>query len=312
MTISQLEYLIAVHTYGSFVVAAEHCFVTQPTLSMQIQKLEESLGVKLLDRSKQPVIATEVGKEVIAIARNIIQQTATIKDIIADKKGEVAGVLKLGIIPTLAPYLLPLFVNHFCGLYPKVKLIINELTTDEIIKSLKNETIDCGLLVTPLEEKLLKETILFYEPFVTYLSPENPLLAKKNIEASDLNVAHVWVLKEGHCFRNQVLNICSHVNNFVQNRQVEYASGSLQTLMQMVELGEGLTILPELAIWSVSENQMDRVRYFSDPQPVREVSLVTHRDYYKKNIIDALVLSIKENIPAKMKSESKRNVVSIH
>ena len=210
MTIVQLEYAVAIDTYRSFVLAAQKCFVTQPTLSMQVQKLEEQLGVKLFDRTRQPVVPTEIGVEIIEQARKIISESNKIKEIIADKNNEISGELKLGIIPTVAPYLLPKVLGNFLIKYPKVNLNITELHTDVIINQLKLAILDCGILATPLLQTTLVETPLYYENFVSYVSKISPLFKKKALIASDLVDDQLWLLNEGHCLRNQILNICKH------------------------------------------------------------------------------------------------------
>ncbi len=208
MTIVQLEYIVAVDTYRSFVAAAEKCFVTQPTLSMQVQKLEDTLGVKLFDRSKQPVTPTEIGIDIIAQARILLSESEKIKEIITDRQKELSGELKVGIIPTISPYILPKIFNGFVEKYPQVKLIVWEQTTENIIQQLKMGTIDCGILSTPLHESSLIEIPVFYENFVAYASKTSKLYKKKTIDPDDIDMEEIWVLNEGHCMREQVLNIC--------------------------------------------------------------------------------------------------------
>jgi LysR family hydrogen peroxide-inducible transcriptional activator len=312
MTITQLEYIVALDTYKSFVLASEKCFVTQPTLSMQVQKLEEELGVKLFDRKKQPIKTTTIGHEILTIARSIIQQSHAIKNLVAENKGEIVGQLKLGVIPTLAPYLIPLFVTNFIDKYPKVKLTIIELTTDQIIQNIKNETIDCALLVTPLHEKYIKEIPLFYEPFVAYVSKKSKLYKLKQINTEDIDLAETLVLNEGHCFRNQVLSLCNRqTSSLAEKPWVEYETGSLETFKRLIEKGQGVTILPELAITDFNAKQTAMLRYFKTPEPVREVSLITHTDYYKKNIIEALKQEIAAVIPQKMLIKQHKNIINI-
>ena len=269
MTLVQLEYVIAVDTYRSFVSAAEKCFVTQPTLSMQIQKLEELLNVKLFDRSKQPVVPTEIGSQIIAQARIVIQESSKIKEIIENQKTEISGELKIGVIPTIAPYLLPAVIANMLDKYPDIKLTIWEYTTDDIIKHLKIEAIDCGILATPLYENKIDEQPLFYENFVSYISKNSKLYKKKAIEANDLQEENIWLMNEDHCMRAQVLNICRSTKN---NRMpsLAYNTGSIETLIRMVDINRGVTLLPELALQDLSSKQLNKVRYFRSPEPVRE------------------------------------------
>lgn len=309
MTITQLEYAVAVDTYRSFVLAAEKCFVTQPTLSMQIQKLEEHLGVKLFDRSRQPITPTEIGIEIIEQARILLQESFKIKDIIEERKGEIGGELKIGVIPTVAPYLIPKVIGGFLVKYPKIRLSISELTTEHIIKQIKVGLLDCGILATPLEEDFLEERPVYYENFVSYLTKSSPMFKKKALTTNDLDVDNLWLLNEGHCMRNQVLNICHHTKS--NHHKLNYNTGSIETLIKMVDVNEGITILPELAIQDFSVKQMDRVRYFKSPEPSREISIVTHKNFIKKRMIDALEQEILLAIPKRMKSKKKKSVISI-
>lgn len=309
MTITQLEYAVAVDTYRSFVLAAEKCFVTQPTLSMQIQKLEEHLGVKLFDRSRQPITPTEIGIEIIEQARILLQESFKIKDIIEERKGEIGGELKIGVIPTVAPYLIPKVIGGFLVKYPKIRLSISELTTEHIIKHIKVGLLDCGILATPLDEDFLEERPVYYENFVSYLTKSSPMFKKKALTTNDLNVDNLWLLNEGHCMRNQVLNICQHTKS--NHHKLNYNTGSIETLIKMVDVNEGITILPELAIQDFSVKQMDRVRYFKSPEPSREISIITHKNFIKKRMIDALEQEILLAIPKRMKSKKKKAVISI-
>jgi LysR family hydrogen peroxide-inducible transcriptional activator len=311
MTTVQLEYIVAVDTYRSFVTAAEKCFVTQPTLSMQIQKLEDELGIKVFDRSKLPVVPTEIGITVIAQARIILKENARIKEIIAEHKKEIQGTLKVGIIPTLAPYLLPRILTDFMKKYPKVKLEIWEYPTEQIMQLLKQELLDCGLLATPLHNPHLEEHPLFYESFVVYAAKSNELFARKYIRPEDLDVREVWLLNEGHCMRNQVLNICRDKFTMGEYKNLEYNTGSVETLKRMVDLNEGYTILPELSLQDLSARQMNMVRYFKSPEPVREISLVTHRFFIKQALIGAFKKEILTHVPEKMKVQKQRKVVEI-
>ncbi|WP_109698537.1 hydrogen peroxide-inducible genes activator [Chitinophaga deserti] len=311
MTTVQLEYVVAVDTHRSFVTAAEKCFVTQPTLSMQIQKLEDELGIKLFDRSKLPVVPTEIGAAVIAQARIILKENARIREIIADRKKEIQGTLKVGIIPTLAPYLLPRVLTSFLKKYPKVKLEVWEYSTEQIITLLRQEQLDCGLLATPLHNQHLEEHPLFYENFVIYAAKSNKLTEKKLVDAGELDAKDIWVLNEGHCMRNQVLNICHDKFGMGEFKNLEYNTGSVETLKRMVELNEGYTILPELSLQDLSAKQMNMVRFFKAPEPVREISLVTHRYFIKQALIEAFRKEILASVPDKMKVRKTRKVIDI-
>ncbi|MFD0752230.1 LysR substrate-binding domain-containing protein [Mucilaginibacter calamicampi] len=311
MTIVQLEYIVAVDTYRSFVIAAEKCFVTQPTLSMQVQKLEDTLGVKLFDRSKQPVTPTEIGVDIIQQARVLLAESEKIKEIISDRQRDLSGELKVGIIPTISPYILPKVIKGFIERYPQVKLIVWEQTTEQIIQQLKLGTLDCGILSTPLRESALKEIPVFYENFVAYASKNSKLSKKKNITPDDIDMEEIWVLNEGHCMREQVLNICQRRRSTQGFQHFEYNTGSVETLKRMVEQNNGATILPELALADMSEKQMERVHYFKSPEPAREVSIVIQKNFLKRRMIEALRNEILELVPKRMRTKKKKEVMEI-
>lgn len=308
MTLVQLEYIVAVDTYRSFVGAAEKCFVTQPTLSMQVQKLEEMLNVKIFDRSKQPIIPTEIGAQIIEQARLVLQESSKIKEIISSQQQDVVGELKVGIIPTVAPYLLPKVIASMMEKYPDLKLLIWEYTTEDIIHHLKTGILDCGILATPLGDGSVEETPLYYENFVTYISKNSKLYKKKAIDADDLEDENIWLLNEGHCMRSQVLNICRSTK---QNRLqgLTYNTGSVETLIRMVDMNNGATLLPELALEELSNKQLSKVRYFKSPEPVREISLVTHKNFIKKRMLNALKEEVLAVIPKTMRQKKKKDVV---
>jgi len=311
MTIVQLEYIVAVDTYRSFVAAAEKCFVTQPTLSMQVQKLEDTLGVKIFDRSKQPVVPTEIGVDIIAQARVLLAESEKIKEIITDRKKDLSGELRVGIIPTISPYILPKILTGFIEKYPQVKLVVWEQTTEVIIQQLKLGMLDCGILSTPLHESSLTEIPVFYENFVAYTSSNSKLAKKKNIRPEDIDIEEIWVLNEGHCMREQVLNICQRRKTTQSFKHFEYNTGSVETLKRMVEQNNGATILPELALTELTEKQLERVRYFKSPEPAREVSIVAPRNFLKRRMIDALKTEILEFIPKNMRSKKKKEVMDL-
>lgn len=310
MTLVQLEYIVAVDTYRSFVGAAEKCFVTQPTLSMQVQKLEEMLNVKIFDRSKQPVVPTEIGAQIIEQARLVLQESQKIKEIISSQQQEVTGELKVGIIPTIAPYLLPKVIASMMEKYPELKLLIWEYTTEDIIHHLKTGVLDCGILATPLVDSAINELPLYYENFVTYISKNSKLYKKKAIDSDDLEDENIWLLNEGHCMRSQVLNICrSTKHNRLQG--LTYNTGSVETLIRMVDINNGATLLPELALEELSSKQLSKIRHFKSPEPVREISLATHKNFIKKRMLNALKEEILAVIPKTMKQKKKKEIIGI-
>jgi LysR family transcriptional regulator, hydrogen peroxide-inducible genes activator len=309
MTLTQLEYMVAVDTYRHFVLAAEKCFVTQPTLSMQLQKLEEELGVKLFDRTKQPVIPTEIGTRIIAQARVVLREAERIQQMINSEKNVMTGELRIGIIPTLAPYVLPTLFKQIRTKYPQLELVIKETITEEVLHELKNNRLDCGLVVTPLKDASIKEDVLFYEELFVYVSRKNALYDKKYVLPDDINPDQLWLLEEGHCFRSQVLNLCELRKS--ADLHFKYATGNIETLKRMVDKSDGLTILPELAVMEFNKNQMKLVKRLKDPAPAREVSLVTHRDHIKTKLIQTLKDEILEMVPKPMRQLRNKKVVEI-
>jgi LysR family hydrogen peroxide-inducible transcriptional activator len=311
MTFIQLEYIVALDGLRHFTMAADHCHVTQPTLSMQIQKLEEELGITIFDRSKQPVIPTATGAEIIAQARHILAQRDALRELIEYKKGTLTGELRIGIIPTLAPYLLPLFIQQFAQQHAKVKLVISEITTDNIIHSLKEGAIDAGILVTPLQQKGIKEYVLFYEEMLAYVSKKNALYQKHYVLAQDIDPDKLWLLEEGHCFRSQIENLCELRKQSRAGSHFDYETGSIETLRRMVDLNDGITIMPELATIGMPAKQLQFIRRFKSPVPVREVSLVVQRDFVKKRLVDALRESVIRSVPEKIRKNKGSNIIAI-
>ncbi len=313
MTITQLEYVVAVATYKSFVSAAEKCFVTQPTLSMQIQKLEDELGIKLFDRNKHPIAITAMGEAIVEQARKILSECEKINELIQSQQSTVSGAFRLAVIPTIAPYIIPGLLEMYNEKYPDVTLKVNELETDQIIEALRNGEVDAGLLSTPLEEKDIKEYPLFTEPLVAYFSDNETALKKRMITPDDVALDRIWLLNEGHCLRNQILDLCSdQVEKLQSERPFRYESSNVETLRKMVDKNKGLTILPELATFEFNEDRMENIRYFEDPEPVREVSLVTINHFVKASLLQSLIDSIINLVPEKMRvQKNNRKILRI-
>lgn len=311
MNLQQLEYIIAVDEERHFVRAAEKCFITQATLSAMIKKLEIELDCVIFDRSKQPVVPTMNGEKVISHARNIINEVKIIINSSKEKSNLVEGTLRLGIIPTMAPYVLPLFLSHLLKKHPKLEVKIKELTTEEIILNIKKDKLDIGILATPLEELSIKEYPIFYEEFVLYAEINEDILKNKLVSSNNINAEKLWILEEGHCLRSQVINFCNlkQTESYISN--LEFEAGSIETLINLVDANSGFTILPELAIRNFSELKMEQIRFFTEPQPVREVSIVTNKHFYKNNILNALINCIKENVPKKMFTNKKKYITPI-
>lgn len=309
MTISQLEYIVAVDDLRHFGMAAERCFVTQPTLSMQIQKLEEELGTKIFDRSVKPVVPTEVGSEIIARARSILREAGTIRQIIHDRKNVLSGEVRIGIIPTLAPYLLPPLFKKIRSDYPALDLNIRELVTRDIVQDLKNNKLDFGLAATPLNDPVIHEHILFYEEMYLYVSRKNSLIDKKYVLPAEINPDQLWLLEEGHCFRTQILNLCELQKSAVFH--CRYETGNIESLKRMVDQSDGITMLPELAVHEMHTSRLRQVKRLRQPAPVRAISLITHRDQIKTRLIEAMKHSVLSVVPAHMLKLDNRKVLDL-
>lgn len=287
MTITQLQYVLAVAEHKNFTIAADKCFVTQPTLSMQVQKLEDELDILIFDRSKKPIQLTEIGQKIVSQAKNIVDESGRIKDIVEQQKGFIGGEFRLGIIPTIMPTLLPMFLKSFNKKHPKVKLVIEELNTEDIIYKLKKGHLDAAIAATPLEEENIKEIVLYYEPFVGYIPKNHALSTALEIEPDDLNLNDILLLQDGHCFKDSVLNICKNDNSQV-NSHFQIESGSFETLVKLSDEGLGMTLLPHLHTLDLSEKQKDNLKQFKDPKPAREVSLIYPKNELKIHITNAL------------------------
>ena len=287
MTITQLQYVLAVAEHKNFTLAAEKCFVTQPTLSMQIQKIEEELNILIFDRTKKPIQLTAIGQKIVEQAKNIVNEAGKIKDIVEYQKGFIGGEFRIGIIPTIMPTLLPMFLNNFIKKYPKIKLIIEELNTNEIITRLKNGHLDAAIAATPLEDEKIKEIVLYYEPFVAYVPENNIISQKTEIEISDLNLDEILLLQDGHCFRDGILNLCKN-KEMNRKNSFQLESGSFETLIKLADEGLGTTLLPYLHTLNLNDKDKLKLRQFKEPKPAREVSLIYPKSELKIHIIDAL------------------------
>lgn len=287
MTITQLKYILAVAEYQNFTLASEKCFVTQPTLSMQIQKLEEELDVVLFNRKKKPIEPTEVGKRIIEQAKVIVNESERIQDIVDQQKGYIGGAFKLGIIPTVMPQLLPLFLKTFIKKYPKVNLVIEELTTEEIINQLADGHLDAGIAATPLETDFIKESVLYYEPFVGFINKNHRLAAQKTLSVEDLDIDDILLLEDGHCFKDNILNLCKSFRKD-PNGHFKLESGSFDTLIKLTKEELGMTLLPYLLTYDLSEADKKLLRPFNKPTPSREISLIHHSSQLKIQMIEAL------------------------
>jgi LysR family transcriptional regulator, hydrogen peroxide-inducible genes activator len=312
MTLTQLNYILAVDRCRNFAQAAKECFVTQPTLSMQIQKLEDYLQIIIFDRSKTPVEPTPMGKKVLEYAQKVMTGAQELEELSKSLRGEVSGEYILGVIPTLAPYVLPLFVQKFVEEFPQVELKIFEYQTGELVRLLKDGKLDGGICAVPLEDKAIKEEHLFYEPFRIFFSPEHALLKKKAIEEKDLDLKQAWLLKEGHCLRAQALQLCQY-RKISGERHLFFEAGSLETLVNMVKASQGFTVLPYLSCINLSDVDQKMLRDFKLHLPVRDISFVTGPMSMKTSIDKAMIKTILKNLPKELKKNSvKAEVIAIN
>lgn len=303
MTLQQLIYVVALDNHRHFVRAAEECHVAQPTLTLQVKKLEEEISVLLFDRTSKPLEPTAVGALFILKARQILRDVTHLKSLVNEKLNQMEGSFKIGVIPTLAPYLLPLFLTDFSNAFPIIHLEIMEMQSEHIIKGLENDTIDIGMLATPLNERNIREIPLYYEPFLIFSNDENPILKrKKKIKATELKPEGLWILGQGHCFRNQTLNVCQF-EKVKSDRNFRIEGGSIDTLKRMLLQSSGYTLIPELSYNPKTEKS--NVLRFSEPQPVREISLVVHKSFTKENLLVELRKSILKNIPDSFNKNKK-------
>lgn len=309
MTLTQLSYIVAVDKYRHFATAAQKIYITQPTLSMQIQKLEDELGVLIFDRSKTPVIPTSIGEEIIERAKIILHDAKHIEDMASLSDGELNGSFKVGIIPTIAPYLVPLFLRKFSEEHPNVELTFQEMLTSELLESLNDDQLDVGIIATPTEQHFFEED-LFLEPFLGYISNMHKLASKDKLDLEDMYEENLWLLNEGHCFRDQAIKLCKKSNEKVNKGQIKFESGNLETLKRLVEQDFGVTLMPYLSMEDHDTRCANGViKEFNDPVPTRKIRLVYSREFLKKNLIKALETAIKDSVPEHLKSQKEELVV---
>ncbi|MEZ4755621.1 MAG: hydrogen peroxide-inducible genes activator [Flavobacteriales bacterium] len=292
MTLQQLHYLVALDDHRHFGKAAAACGVAQPTLTVQVRKLEEDLEVELFDRRELPVVPTSAGTSLIAQARRVLREAGQMEAMVDELRTGLSGTFRIGIIPTLAPYLLPLFLPAFADRYPGIRLVIDERKTSRILKSLKRGDLDLGILVTPVDPTQYEEVALFQERFLAYLHPGHQLWERKQLLREDLRDRSLWVLSEGHCFREQTLSFCDRPSA-AGHHNVLYESGSIETLKHLVRKGSGMTLVPELSVTADDPH----VRRFKAPEPVRQVSLVARRPFARRKVLEALAASIRQGVP---------------
>ncbi|MDG1725451.1 MAG: hydrogen peroxide-inducible genes activator [Bacteroidia bacterium] len=297
ISLIQIQYLIALDEHRNFIKAAEACFVTQPTLSMQMKKLEDELGVLIFDRSKQPIMPTSIGSKIIHQARIIFRETGQIENILSDFRGDISGSLKIGILPTIANALIPKLIREISENHPNLKLTINEGLTKEIIDDLENDRLDVGIVSTPVKQNGLIERNLYTEKFRIYAHPDHPCYSKKAWEATDLLEDKLWLLSEGNCFRVQTINLCSLPDEKLNHLALTYESGSLQTLKKIADFEGGATIIPEWEASELDDDSLDNLRAFRADDAGRAVGLIYTKFYAKDLLINRLEEMIMNCLP---------------
>ncbi|MBC7421539.1 MAG: LysR family transcriptional regulator [Bdellovibrio sp.] len=307
MTLTQLNYIVAVDRFKNFGQAAHSCAVTQPTLSMQIQKLEAAIGLILFDRSEQPIKTTKAGEALIKQAKVILREAAKFNELVIEDKDETRGEIRIGVIPTLAPYLMPLFLKDFMKQNPNLRVVVEELQTSQILEKLDDSDLDIGLLVTPIEHEGLKSEPIFYEPFLAYVSEKSNLAKFAKVEQKDLNSNELWLLTDGHCFREQSLLLCKNRKKTSDlNKQLLFESGSLETLKKMIDQESGFTLLPFLATMDMKTSK--RLKEFTNPVPSREVSVIYNQHYRKDKLKANLIETIQKHLPKEVARSTTKSV----
>ncbi|MDR0543269.1 MAG: hydrogen peroxide-inducible genes activator [Dysgonamonadaceae bacterium] len=304
MNIQQLEYILAVDNFRHFAKAAEACNVTQPTLSMMIQKLEEELDVKIFDRTKHPIEPTLVGQKIIGQARVVLKHFGQIKEVVANEQNVAHGTFKMGIIPTVASYLVPVMLEKQQHTYSEIELLLKETTTGNLIKEILNGSLDGGILAGPLHHPELTEYPVYYEKFYAYVSPLNDLLYReKAIDLNQIDINDVWLLENEHCLRGQIERLCRLKKRIpAENAAIKYESGSIETLIHVVDYNPGITIIPEMHAMGLSEDKQENLRPFKNTTAVREVSLVVSNDYVRKTLLNRILEIIRESVPKSMQN----------
>lgn len=308
ISLIQLQYILALAEHKHFKKAAEACHVTQPTLSMQLQKLEEQLGLILFDRKSAPIVPTPAGQLVVQQARHILEEVDKLHQVVENQKDEISGSFKLGVLPTIAPYLLPRIVPEMASQLPMINLQAFDKTTDQIVKDLHSGQLDLGLMVTPFDDPALELIPVYREEFVLYISHRHKLFNQQVIDQDDLDPNEIWVLEEGHCFGEQVLNICGRKDD--ANKKFSYKSGSLEALKRLVDKYGGMTLLPELAVEDFDANSMKHVRKINAPYPVREVSIAVHKNFHKMALVKKLASLIKDALPFNFQEKSETKLIT--
>jgi LysR family hydrogen peroxide-inducible transcriptional activator len=315
MNVQQLEYVIAVDNFRHFAKAAEICNVTQPTLSMMIQKLEEELDVKIFDRLKHPIEPTTIGRQIIEQARISLRHFKQIREVIENEQNIATGSFKLGIIPTIASYLVPVLLNKHSAHYSNIDLSLKECTTNELVDELLKGTLDGGVLAGPLNHSGLSEYPVYYEKFYAYVSPLDRTYDEKEIDLDKIDISMVWLLENEHCLRGQIERLCKRkkharvANPVHPAHTIRYESGSIDTLINVVDYNSGITIIPEMHAMGLNEEKQENLRAFKDLIAVREVSLVISKEYVRKTMLNLILEIIKNSVPKSMQNPALKEYV---
>jgi len=303
MNINQLKYFIELARNRSFSRAAEHVNISQPALSLQIQKLEEEFEYRLIDRTKKPLSLTPEGDLFFEKALKIVQLVEDLSQLSSDIEEQMEGKIRIGIIPTLSPYLVPMFINELNKQHPRLFLEILELNTEEITARLTYNELDLGIIATPVTAKNIEFEPLFYERFFLYVSEKHELYSKENVQLEKLPVEELWYLREGNCFQNQVNSICQIPDYNQTDLSFRYVSYSIESLKRIVENQGGMTFIPELATVNIPSEYENMIKPFEDPAPVREISAAYLKTIGLKKTVRVLLDVLLENIPARMKAK---------
>lgn len=300
MTLQQMEYIVAVDKYRHFAKAAESCGITQSTLSSMIQKLEYELDVTIFDRSSHPVKPTELGQEVISQAKVLLFNASQIGELVASHKGRSVGKVRLGIAPTIAPYILPKMLKYLSENHPDIQLFVEESRVSVIVGKLERAELDLALLATPMDNPELLEVPVYNERFVAYVSPKEEVYGSKDIETYQLPVHNVWMLREGYCPNRGIFPFC-HTQH---DKPAVYEAGSIETLVKIVDENGGYTIIPELHVPLLRKCQQSHIHHLHNPEPSREVAFVVRRDFVRERILNILADAIKSIVPSHMVLDS--------
>jgi len=313
MTIQQLEYIVAVDKYRHFAKAAEASNVTQPTLSIMIQKLEEELDTKIFDRSAQPVQPTALGKRVIEQARVTLRHFGLVRETVESEQNVAKGSFQMGVIPTIAPYIVPELLYRQIDNANDIALVIKENPTSILINELLSGAIDGALMASPLHHSQLVEYPLYYEKFYAYVSPHDKAYKKRTIDLDKVDINNLWLLENVHCFRGQIERLCQKKQAIsASNQAVKYEAGSIDTLIHIVDCNNGMTVIPEMSAMSLSEEKQENLRAFKNLTAVREVSLVVSKEYVRKTMLNTVMKMIRSVVPKSMQDEKlKRFVVEL-